>query len=41
MINGPIYLPKGSRILPAGPSSIIVYWLFSMLGRLLSGNSKR
>jgi hypothetical protein len=41
MITGPIYLPKGSRILPASPSGIIVYWLFSMLGRLLFGKPRK
>ena len=41
MINGPIYLPKGSRIIPAGPSGIIAHWLFSLLGRLLFGKPRR
>jgi hypothetical protein len=41
MITGPIYLPKGSRILPATASGIIVYWLFSVFGRLLFGERKR
>jgi hypothetical protein len=41
MIKGPIYLPKGSRVLPAGPSGIITYWLFSLLGRLIFGKSHR
>jgi hypothetical protein len=41
MINGPIYLPKESRIIPAGPSGIIAYWLFSWLGRLWFGKTRR
>jgi len=39
-MNGPIYLPKHSRVLPVGPFGIIVYWLFSALGRLLFGKRK-
>lgn len=38
---GPIYLPKGSRVLPSTPSGIITYWLFSMLGRMIFGKARR